>query len=193
MIFWEYKELTENFKMLPKQYCQSKNNMQSSIITNPTSPRQNSIALQTKQGRDIENTQYFHISPYDLHESQKLIRDYNQARLRHDASATYNCHGLTFASRRTWINETLQIIDILSDDNYVEINTKELLPGDIVIYYDSNYNEIYHSAIVIEEPTTINKLLVPLVYSKWGIGPEFIHSLYNSPYGCNTKFYRCKA
>ena len=33
----------------------------------------------------------------------------------------YNCHGLTFASRRTWIDETPEVKKVLLDDEYVEV------------------------------------------------------------------------
>ncbi len=46
---------------------------------------------------------------------------------------TYNCHGLTFAARRTWIHEPSELLKILEDDDYEEV-TNGILPGDIAIY-----------------------------------------------------------
>lgn len=48
--------------------------------------------------------------------------------------STYNCHGLTFASRRTQISQPSEVAKILADDDYTEISLKNVMVGDIAIY-----------------------------------------------------------
>jgi hypothetical protein len=104
------------------------------------------------------------------------------------ASSSYNCHGLTFGSRRTGIDDPAAVREILQHDDYVKIDRKDLLPGDTVIYID-NEGDITHSGIVIEVPPLGAKIL-----SKWGECQEVIHLIGDCPYPETTKeFYRvCK-
>jgi hypothetical protein len=102
-------------------------------------------------------------------------------------SRKYNCHGLTFASRRTWIHSPREIAKILTDDDYKTVAPPEtVLPGDIAVYY-STEGDAEHSAIVL----TIERFGVPKVLSKWGAGREVVHMLGNCPYDAsNVKYYR---
>jgi hypothetical protein len=53
-------------------------------------------------------------------------------RLRKPGLLRYNCHGLTFANRRSWISELSEIPKILHDDGYTQVRDEDVLPGDIV-------------------------------------------------------------
>lgn len=109
---------------------------------------------------------------------------------RAEATALYNCHGLTFASRRTQIDDPAAIRLILDDDNYEEVSKKDVLPGDIILYCSPN-GDIEHSGIVVGAPT--DRLEQPRIVSKWGIGPEFVHSatMVNGEYDLtNIRYYR---
>jgi hypothetical protein len=44
----------------------------------------------------------------------------------------YNCHGLTFASRRTRIYDVQQV---LAEDAYEHIPLNEVEPGDVIVYF----------------------------------------------------------
>ncbi|HTQ59585.1 MAG TPA: hypothetical protein VMI32_05150 [Candidatus Solibacter sp.] len=102
-----------------------------------------------------------------------------------DASRKYNCHGLTFASRRTRIEEAAEIKKIIEDDEYVEINRNEALPGDVVVYYVDGDPE--HSGIVV----SMEPLAGPLVLSKWGFCQEVVHRIPECPYDArHVVFYR---
>ena len=59
----------------------------------------------------------------------------------------YNCMGMVFASRRTWIDpEHLEMI--LEDDEYQRIVSEaELQVGDLVIYRGDN-NQVTHVGII---------------------------------------------
>lgn len=91
--------------------------------------------------------------------SEDYKRDYPDAKHRPTASTRkYNCHGLTFASRRTWIGKAVEVAKILQDDEYEVIDLRELMPGDIVVYFLNGDAE--HSGVVLEVgyiPTILSK------------------------------------
>lgn len=84
----------------------------------------------------------------------------------------YNCHGLTFASRRTKIIDDAQIRQILVDDRYVAVERALVLPGDVAVYFADD-GSIEHSAIVVSTPSP--PLHIPRVCSKWGFLGEVVH------------------
>jgi hypothetical protein len=151
-----------------------------------------SIALQTALGTDIENEQGTEISAFERNWSVRLAQDHPNAKFRTGLSPTYNCHGLTFASRRTRIWDVSLIQLILREDLFEEIKEQHhVLPGDIVIYRDYN-GDATHSGIVADN---VGPLFIPRVVSKWGSGPETFHALHDVPpvYGANHQFFRCRA
>ena len=102
-------------------------------------------------------------------------RDYPNAKHRPTGpTRQYNCHGLTFASRRTWIWKASEVAKILRDDDYRQIQVKDVLPGDIVLYTENGDAE--HSGVVIKIGD------VPIVLSKWGPAHEVIHLANDCPY-----------
>ena len=98
---------------------------------------------------------------------------------------TYNCHGLTFAARRTWIHEPSELRKIIDDDDYEEV-TNNISPGDVAIYMrDGDYQ---HSGIVVRVDGQ-----VPWILSKWGQCHEVIHSVMDCPYNdANVTYYRIR-
>ena len=146
------------------------------------------IELQTRLGNDIENSQYYEIAPHERHASNSLKADYPNANFITSDSPIYNCHGLTFASRRTGIDDTSEILNILEDDKFIEIGISECSPGDIVIYF-SEFGDAEHSGFVIESPNYNNPF--PLILSKWGSFSEVLHRLNQCPYHLsNVQYYR---
>lgn len=145
------------------------------------------IRLQTAAGRDIPNGQDTEISAYERNWSAVIPREHPDAWVSPRLSPTYNCHGLTFASRRTKVPPDA-VVYILVDDRYVEVERRDARPGDVVIYYRDG--EPSHSGIVIENAPD---MFAPRVWSKWGSGPEVVH-LYNDVhpvYGTDHRFLRC--
>ena len=147
------------------------------------------IRLETSKRRRIENEQDTEICGYSINWYRRLAKRHPNAKQRTDISAVYNCHGLTFASRRTRIIGRAIIDRIIEDDKYREIELQDVMPGDIVVYY-SDDGDPNHSGIVVTPKIQIN---VPWVCSKWGGGGEFIHSIDDHPktYGPNKIFFRC--
>jgi hypothetical protein len=154
--------------------------------------RSRKINLQTSKQSNIPNEQFIDDAKSLLFQSQlsALKLKFLGAIFKSGPSSIYNCHGMTFANRRTGIYEVGIISKILVDDCYVEIRKEDVLPGDIVLYYSSD-GDIEHSGIVTESPK--ESLNIPFVVSKWGEAFEVIHSLYICPYSIiNIKFFRCE-
>ena len=100
-------------------------------------------------------------------------------------SSVYNCHGLTFASRRTVIDKPNDIERIIQDDDYGEVDHSDVKPGDIAVYYSGGDAE--HSGIVIE----ISDDRPIKILSKWGVGQEVRHWVHVCPYDSSAvQYYR---
>jgi hypothetical protein len=96
-----------------------------------------------------------------------------------EVSLKYNCHGLTFASRRTAITESDAVQSILDDDGYRTVNDDDVSVGDIVVY--SEYGDFSHSGIVTRADPVGNAKVV-WVLSKWGRAHEVVHKVRECPY-----------
>jgi hypothetical protein len=91
---------------------------------------------------------------------------------------------MTFAARRTWIDESDQVKMIIADDEYRNIAAKDVLPGDIVVYLYAGDPE--HSGIVVKVDE-----FAPFILSKWGPYHEVIHRPLECPYdSMELKYYR---
>jgi hypothetical protein len=149
------------------------------------------LSTETRLGNLIDN--YFDRSdlvPGTLMRCESLKAQYPREDHRRGVPSTsYNCHGLSFASRRTGISDPTVVRSILQEDDYVKVDRARLLTGDTVIYVDDQ-GDIVHSGIVVE----ILQLGGAKVVSKWGDCHEVIHSLSECPYPNTVKeFYRvCK-
>jgi len=148
-----------------------------------------SIKLQTKLGNDIENCQPAELSAFILNQIADIPKKFPNMRIRSGANAAYNCHGFMFGSRRTCIENLAEIPRILQEDGYTEIPTDQVLPGDVIVYYD-DVQSPEHSGVVVREPAESN-LNIPLVCSKWGGFGEVVHDAHYGPYaGWKWRFYR---
>jgi len=109
-----------------------------------------------------------------------------------DVSYSYNCHGLTFGSRRTQIIDPAEVRKILIQDGYLKIERPDILAGDIVVYVGPD-GDIEHSGLVMEVDKTM-MIQNPIVLSKWGVAHEVVHNLTDCPYtSSNVEFYRVTA
>ena len=142
----------------------------------PDAPQK--LALQTRRGGAIENL----MNPAEPYAGvHKQVEDlkvrYGQA-IHRDVgpSFRYNCHGLTFAARRTGISDPAQVQQILNDDGYRRLELGEApTPGDIAIYWEQG--DIVHSGVVVGQRDQ-----TPLVLGKWGDCHEAVHPVYHCPY-----------
>lgn len=152
----------------------------------------NSITLQTSKRNPIKNSQILKLEKTLLFQKQAkdIQHDYPDLKVRTDPSGIYNCHGMTFANRRTGIDDANELRLILHDDNYVEVSMEEALPGDVVLYEEES-GDISHSGIVIEARSEHS--LTPRIVSKWGDLSEMIHGVNSCPYsGSKIRYYRCQ-
>lgn len=149
-----------------------------------------SIRLDTRRKRFIPNSQPPERPPESLKAAVKICTNIVPGIEFRRASATYNCVGLVFASRRTAIEpEHLQMI--IEDDGYKRIkNEKDVKKGDIVLYRDRN--EYTHIGIIVGVRTNIvNCKFEFTVLSQWGRDGEYVHSVDKVPeqYGNDWEFW----
>ena len=162
----------------------------SAIIIGSSTSR--SINMDTAQGRSIDNTQLAEISPYEVNLFRRFDTDYGSAVTRRcGPTPRYNCHGMTFGSRRTGIFESAVLWQIIQEDNYAEVAKPDVLAGDVILYFDDS-GDIEHSGIVISPPSA-DTLGIPIVCSKWGKYAELIHLGNRCPYTfSNVRYYRVR-
>ena len=124
------------------------------------------IRLQTHKGSDIANV----IEPEPGERERRvyaLIRaKHPDWRQRKPACGVYNCFGMVFASRRTSILEPDQIIKILTDDGYGEIDKDHAGIGDLALYWDRQRGECVHAAVILRRKS-IGTTPVLFALSKW--------------------------
>lgn len=132
------------------------------------------IGLDTRRGNHIRNERRREL-PLEVLIANKEIScsAHPQAEVR-SVTATYNCVGMVFASRRTWVDPD-QVRKILSDDGYQRVGGIEQAEvGDVVLYIYEG--EIAHVGIIIERRENLREASISFkVLSKWGAHPEFIH------------------
>lgn len=105
---------------------------------------------------------------------------------------TYNCHGLTFGSRRAEVRFA-DVATVLEEDDYTEIDKADVLPGDIAVYFStgqkgSPIGDIEHSGLVVASPTELGAIKI---VSKWGYGDERVHFVADCPYDVqDVRYFR---
>jgi hypothetical protein len=149
------------------------------------------ILLDTASATPVANEQSTQIQ-HPLATQALEAKAQRDAVLRASSHPRYNCHGLTFASRRTAILPDAEVSKILKEDGYQRIDVRDVLPGDVAVYHDAQ-GGIDHSGIVFTRPS--DSLGIPMIVSKWGvIGPEVYHSATVVPeYAiADIRYYRCQ-
>lgn len=167
------------------------------IITDINQPRYPNITLQTRKGAGSEVSNEQNDQPLDcwnLHTAEQIKSQYKFASFRTAPCGYYNCHGMTFASRRTKIYDATDLDRILKEDNYHLVSQDKVIEGDIVMYYKKG--DPQHSGIVVDVPKQNDKINQIRVVSKWGEGHEVVHTLRDCPYSVNCDmilFYRIQS
>jgi len=160
------------------------------LLSSSGTPPHTSIELRTRLNNRIDNLQPWHYSSFEWNQLDADLAKYEMlGAIRVSGPCpVYNCHGLTFASRRTQVGETpaVNIARILEDDGFVEVPEPQARPGDVVVYYDET-GIVQHSGLVIGRA----EMNVPKIWSKWGKGYEWVHPLGICLWGgMPTRFYR---
>jgi uncharacterized protein YfaT (DUF1175 family) len=146
----------------------------------------NVIRMDTARGVPIDNLQSDELTRFESSQFPNLVVNYPLAEIRSNPNPRYNCHGLTFGSRRSAVGDH-SIAMILEHDGYQELPIAQARPGDVILYFGEQ-GDVHHSGIVVSNP--VGFFGIPYVVSKWGKGGEFLHSANNSPYGYQVKCYR---
>lgn len=155
--------------------------------------QETTIALRTRSDEEIDNRQMWRLSKFEWAQLADLNR-FRDAKKLGEACPIYNCHGLTFGSRRTSVFSSP--LFILKEDGFRQIAERDTQIGDIAVYFDSNGLESHtgivvgHSELIV--PGSISGVgKVPLIWSKWAKGPEYVHSVGYCPYdSTNVRYYR---
>ena len=148
------------------------------------------LQLESAMGRQIGNEQSDEITLWDMAQYANLERRYGTlVQPRTAPCPTYNCHGMTFAGRRTGIASPVTVRQVLHEDSYKDVPRNEVMPGDVILYFDDR-GDVEHSGVVVEPP--ISDLLgIPLVYSKWGKYKEMLHRGNQCPYNfASARYFR---
>ncbi len=142
-------------------------------------------------GNELANAQDPDLAPPKAEQLIAAFRKrFPRAWQRRPPSGQYNCHGLSFANRRTGIHDQTAVEKVLEDDGYRAIRLAEVEPGDLVVYYVGD--EVTHSGVVLEvvtgapETPTLRELKI---VSKWGQAGEYIHRTREGPYAQHDLMY----
>lgn len=153
-------------------------------------PPHTSIELRTRLNNPIDNLQAWQHAGFEWQQLDEEPDKWAKAGAVRvgEPCPVYNCHGLTFASRRTQVDGTtaMSIQSILAQDGYTEVPEPSTRFGDVIVYYDDQ-GRAEHSGIVVSK---LNADVIR-VWSKWGKGYEMIHPAGSCLWGAFEKrFYR---
>jgi hypothetical protein len=131
-------------------------------------------------------------APEQLQAALKIVRGISPSAKCRSLTALYNCVGMVFASRRTFIDSD-HLDTILRDDGFRQIAKDQMHQGDLVVY---RLNEIAkHVGIIYEIRDVAVDPVHPReeiwVLSQWGENGEYLHKIDEvSPlYGNKQEFW----
>ena len=127
---------------------------------------QNALSLSTRRGTHIPNEARQEWSPARLKDSILAFRREHPDAVLRSITAVYNCLGLPFAARRTWIDPDHTRM-ILTEDGYTKLpGADHARVGDIVVYRLADEDTHVGVLIRIEDPLLRHRKL--FILSKWG-------------------------
>lgn len=135
------------------------------------------IPLATRTGRRIPNERRMQRVPSAMLAARDFVlASHRTARMRSLASV-YNCMGMCFASRRTWVDPD-NLATILRDDEFQRINTIDrVMEGDVVVYRNAS-GEVVHVGIVVKAGLVrADAQREIIVLSQWGGDGEYFHAI----------------
>lgn len=139
--------------------------------------RGGSIELSTKIGQSIPNEQAAQLPRVRMEAARDNVLSHHPTAVERSLSSEYNCMGMVFAARRTWIDPALLGI-ILRGDSYRRVQEEsELAVGDVVVYRNRN-GSVSHVGVIFSiglyGPDGTRKVVV---LSQWGLDGEYFHEI----------------
>lgn len=133
------------------------------------------LPLTTKQGTQIPNEQRSALPMARMDAAKDIwLLKHSSARIR-SLSSVYNCMGMVFATRRTWVDPQ-HLSLILNDDGYRRVPDQAGLEEGDVIVYKNTAGQVSHVGIIARlavglagQPPQI------FVLSQWGRDGEYFH------------------
>jgi hypothetical protein len=134
------------------------------------------IGLYTKKKRWIKNCQRKGAAKARMDAAKAIwLGRFPDIKIR-SLTSEYNCFGMVFANRRTWIVDGDEVEKkVFPDDGYRKLtDPNEICIGDVAVYRKGPGAPIEHVALVME--VTIDQGRVEtLLLSQWGEDGEYIH------------------
>lgn len=135
------------------------------------------LPLSTKRGRHIPNEQKAPEHPVRMAEAERIWTSRYQSLKTRSLESSYNCVGMVFASRRTWV-EPEHVGTILQQDGYRQFNNPaELMAGDVVIYRDGDGEVTHVGLVACVRPNVEQASWEITVLSQWGRDGEYFHRI----------------
>lgn len=135
------------------------------------------LPLATRKGRQIPNDRRVEQHPDRLRAAKEIVlRNHLSARVR-SLTGVYNCMGMIFAARRTYI-EPDELPMILEDDDYRRLGPQdEVIKGDMVVYKDTG-GYVSHVGLVADAQRDLREGTTDItVLSQWGQDGEYFHHI----------------
>ncbi len=108
-----------------------------------------------------------------------LRKGKTELHIRSVSAHMYDCVGLIFANRRSWI-DIEHIDNILQHDGYQPVSIDDLVSGDVVVY--TLAKKRVHVGLVTNVMPAMGSVPNIRVLSKWGKHGEVEHRLEDVPY-----------
>ena len=129
------------------------------------------IKVSTIDGWHMPNERKPERSPDAMRQLERINKGNHPGLETRSLSATYNCVGMVFAGRRTFI-DSAHLMTILNKDGYRKIEDSEAIAADLAVYFRDG--KATHVGIVINVGYVGNMRVVK-VLSQWGETGEYFH------------------
>jgi hypothetical protein len=137
------------------------------------------IEIQTRKGRRLRNERRLETPTAVRKEAVRIILDNYKGTELISSTALYNCFGLAFAARRTWIHDEVEVKAVLEDDGFRPVSMERQFweVGDVVLYCKGDGDiEIRHVAVIVEKRPIVGCGGFEIrVVSAWGESGEYLH------------------
>ena len=134
------------------------------------------LDLATKRGNRIPNVQRRTRPPTSMTAAKDIVLGNHPTAEIRSLRSEYNCVGMVFAARRTWI-EPEHVEMILREDEFRRVDESELKIGDVVIYRTDD-REISHVGLIADITVMVARGHREItVLSQWGADGEYFHHI----------------